>query len=383
MMLKTLSLSLVEGGKIKIGGKGDERKTQSGGSFNLPVKFDGFVITKLNKSTQNFDVDIQLMAKLGGWDNEKKQIIPLKSIPIAFPFDNPEVFFSSRMACYDGKQCICSGDGDTAVDINGSTLKCSCEKCDPNYAGKMKCKPNGKLNVNIIGSDLVGSTYVFRTTGYNSINAIMSSIFTIMSETGGRLRGAGFHLVYNTKTIIDAKGKTQTVPVISVEYRGSRTKLREAIENNALKEAQYLGAMKHLEGLAIQFKEQPMMALDDIPEFYPDAQDHDALTANTVLPEKQEEILEIQHDDAKKEEPTREELVKILEERGFTEEDLKGKRQNTLQTMIDEGVQPEKRIVENDEKKCVESPQEQTGFVDYGDQENESESQTSVDFGDI
>lgn len=371
-IVKTLRPELVECGKIKIGGKGAEKTSKMGNKFNAPEKYDGFVITKLNKSTQNFDIDYEAMYKFGGYNTETKQITPLKKLPVSFPFDNHEMIFSTRMACYKGKTCVCSGDGETATNlITGEVIPCSCEKSKPDYTGKDKCKINGKLSLQLgKGVTPVGKVHVFRTTGWHSCNAILSSIFAIMAETGYRLRGAKFHLVYDTKSIIDSSGASRTIPVVSVEYNGTREDLRKAIAKNAETEAQFLGTMKKLEGLAIAFKEDPILGLDDIPEFYPESQGlpEPEIEEPTTVEEPvfiDDEIEEPTPTTQKQKAPTVDELRDKLIAFGWTEEQLEGIKKPQLRSMLENGETPPVEVHEEIE---IEEPEiEDNDDVDFGD----------------
>ncbi len=66
MGILNLSDNLPEQGKIKIGGKGQKRKTKDGKrEYQLPVKWNYFQVTKLDRDeTGNFTVDHELTAKL-------------------------------------------------------------------------------------------------------------------------------------------------------------------------------------------------------------------------------------------------------------------------------------------------------------------------------
>ena len=61
MQVVNLSGALPERGHIKIGGKGETRQGKSG-SYQLPVKYDHFVITTMVRDKSgNFERDTDLM----------------------------------------------------------------------------------------------------------------------------------------------------------------------------------------------------------------------------------------------------------------------------------------------------------------------------------
>ena len=100
--------TLPEFGKIKIGGKGETRKTSNGKEFQIPVKFDYFVITTLQRDeTGNFIKDEVLHKAL----SEKYGTEHFTRIPIRLLYNDPSMNFPSRLVCYKGKSAVCSGDG--------------------------------------------------------------------------------------------------------------------------------------------------------------------------------------------------------------------------------------------------------------------------------
>lgn len=380
-ILKTLKLQLVECGKIKIGGKGQER-TGKNGSYNLPVKYDGFVITKLDKDGVNFTTDFEAMQKLGGWDEKNKQIVPLKKIPVTFTDDDLTRFFQTSMACYQGKTCICRGDGERAINANGEVVSCPCEKSQKKQNGAHECKPNGRLSCQITKVTPIGKVHTFRTTGYNTIQSLFSGLYSIYSETGGRFRGLQLWLTYDKKTIVDQFGKTQLIPVIGIEYNGTRTQMREAIEKNASAEAGFLKNMKKLEGYGIGLSDEPLLGIEDLPEFYPNNEIENQ--EKKELPQKKE-IIDEQTGEIIEEssEPTREELIETLYSWGWSEEQLKGKRLNTLVAMVDACEKPQK--IENNEQD--EYNEEEEKYISdqaiEDDVEDDVDSESIEDFSDL
>jgi len=110
--IRGLMPRMPEKGHIKIGGLGQERPSQRGGTYQLPVKFDHFVVTTLERGKDgNFLVDTELHEKLKLGDKPT-------AIPIRFLFDDIDLVMQTRYACYAGKTLWCSGDGETASRIS-------------------------------------------------------------------------------------------------------------------------------------------------------------------------------------------------------------------------------------------------------------------------
>lgn len=229
--IRNLSPGLVERGKIKIGEKGAKRSKQGGGEFQLPVKLDHFVVTTMERGLDNnFTHDKEVMAKLGDKPRE---------IPIQLVYDDINLNFPSRYACYIGKTLWCSGDGQQARRANTNEqgvlqpghhlVQCPCPRQDPTYTGSDKCKITGTLSAVITGADVVGGVWKFRTTSFNSVVGILSSLAMIKRITGGRLAGIPLVMKLSPKAVTDpVKGSQQTIYVVSVEYRGSVQALRSA-----------------------------------------------------------------------------------------------------------------------------------------------------------
>ena len=258
--IKTLQPGLIESGKIKIGRKGATRKTASGAEFQLPQKSDHFTITTLERDdTGNFKKD-EVIHKLLKSDKPTR-------IPIMLLFDDVEKNFQSRFTQYQGKTCVCTGDGEVAIK-DGKQIECSCEKSKPDYAGKDKCKMNGTLSVMIRDVKRFGSCWKFRTTGFNSIQGIYSSLFLIKKMTGGILSGIDLDLVMSPKTGVNPKdGSAVTVYVVGIEYNGSMAELKLAGVETLKLDATTRNELKQLESGETPDLIEDDLTPDEIQEF--------------------------------------------------------------------------------------------------------------------
>lgn len=228
---KGLKPRLAEVGKIKIGGKGEERKG-SKGMYRLPVRYDNFVVTTTEKDlkTGNFKPDEELMKKLGEKPTE---------IRVVFLFDDIDMNFNTSFAFYQGAKCICRGDGESADRLftqagkpsqftitdnaDGKTKEGERHKiiCDPDICpmmqpdknGATKCKPSGILSCLIPESMNIGGVYRFRTHSWNTISNILASLELIQTITGGVLVGLPMKLQL-LKKATEAHGNVNTVNVV-------------------------------------------------------------------------------------------------------------------------------------------------------------------------
>lgn len=228
-MIRNLTPRPAEKGKIKIGGLGEERKKRDGtGTYMLPVKFDSFkIVTTQRDAAGRFIEDKELMERL----MQAQGVQKLLAIPIRLLFDDPDLNFFTRYAAYSGKSIWCSGDGVEAqrVEKDGkfSPIECPCEHLESGYAGQPKCKPWGNMRCLVEGVDRVGGIWSFKTTSWNSVNAILSSMALIRTITGGPLAGIPLMMVLSPKTVSTPDGKTMVAYIVSLEYRGPEEKLAE------------------------------------------------------------------------------------------------------------------------------------------------------------
>lgn len=150
----------------------------------LPEKDDEFTITS------------QVQTK-DGWiphpvDDALRQAAPgakLRSIPVRLLFDDPDLSLRANYSLFDGKtgRPLCVGNGETCRRSTASgiqTLPCP----EPAGCGVSdgRCKPFGRLNVGIDGEDELGS-FIFRTTGFNSIRTLATRLRYLHAATGGHL----------------------------------------------------------------------------------------------------------------------------------------------------------------------------------------------------
>lgn len=177
-MLKGLSITPPVIGRISIG------KVVEKNGKRLPEKDDEFTVTS------------QVQTK-DGWVNHpidetlrKSPTAKLRNIPVRLLFDDPDLNLRANYSLFDRQtgRPLCVGDGETcrrSLAAGVQTLPCpSPDGCDLARGGH--CKPYGRLNVRIGDDDELGS-FVFRTTGFNSIRTLSARLKYFHAVSGGRL----------------------------------------------------------------------------------------------------------------------------------------------------------------------------------------------------
>lgn len=177
-MIKGLAITPPTIGRIAIG-----RVIEKEGR-RLPAKDDQFTITTLVQDKSGW-VKHPLDEKLRKSANDK-----LRTIPIRLLFNDPDLNFRSEYSAFDRVTArpICVGNGTDCkrVTADGVT-KDSCPSPDSCAFGQEKnCKPYGRLNVRLEDNDDLG-TFIFRTTGFNSIRTLTARLHYFQAVSGDLL----------------------------------------------------------------------------------------------------------------------------------------------------------------------------------------------------
>ncbi|MDV7212873.1 recombination directionality factor [Azotobacter beijerinckii] len=177
-MLKGLAITPPVLGRISIG------KIVEKNGKRLPEKDDQFTLTS---QVQGRD----------GWllhplDEElrKAQDGKLRSLPVRLLFNAPELNFRADYSLFDraSGRPLCVGNGETCKRRGPDgieSLPCPSPDGCPLAQGNA-CKPYGRLNVAIGDDDPLGS-FVFRTTGFNSIRTLAARLQYFQALSGNRL----------------------------------------------------------------------------------------------------------------------------------------------------------------------------------------------------
>ncbi|HCF5895457.1 hydrolase or metal-binding protein [Pseudomonas aeruginosa] len=177
-MLKGLAITPPVLGRISIG------KIVEKNGKRLPEKDDQFTITSQVQSKDGW-----LLHPLND-ELRKSQEDKLRSIPIRLLFNEPELNFRADYTLFDRQsgRPVCVGNGETCKRLGKDgiqSLPCPSPDACPLAKGNA-CKPYGRLNV-VIGDDDPLGSFVFRTTGFNSIRTLAARLHYFQAISGNRL----------------------------------------------------------------------------------------------------------------------------------------------------------------------------------------------------
>jgi hypothetical protein len=191
-MIKGLAITPPILGRISIG------KVVEKNGKRLPEKDDQFTITSQIQSKEGWikhPLDEQLRSKA---PNQK-----LRTIPVRMIFNDPELNLRAEYTLFDRQtgRPVCVGNGETCQRLtNQGVEQHSCPSPDlcPLAQGG-NCKPYGRLHVNLDESDELG-TFIFRTTGFNSIRTLAARLSYYYAASNGLLSCLPLQLILRGKS---------------------------------------------------------------------------------------------------------------------------------------------------------------------------------------
>ena len=191
-MIKGLAITPPILGRISIG-----RMIEKNGK-RLPEKDDQFTITSQIQSKEGWvkhPLDDQLRANA---PNQK-----LRSIPVRMIFNDPDLNLRAEYSLFDRQtgRPVCVGNGETCQRLTNQgveQLPCPSPDLCPLAQGG-NCKPYGRLHVNLDESDEFG-TFIFRTTGFNSIRTLAARLSYYHAASGGLLSCLPLQLILRGKS---------------------------------------------------------------------------------------------------------------------------------------------------------------------------------------
>lgn len=174
-MIKGLALTPPVVGRITIG------KVVEKGGKRLPEKDDEFTLTSQVQSRDGWihhPLD-EMLRKAAGTSK-------LRSIPVRLLFDEVDLNLRANYTLFDRSngRPACVGNGETCKrSTEGGMQTLPCPTPQGCTFGQGICKPYGRLNVRIGDEDELGS-FVFRTTGFNSIRTLAARLtyFSALSD---------------------------------------------------------------------------------------------------------------------------------------------------------------------------------------------------------
>lgn len=177
-MIKGLAVTPPILGRISIG------KVVEKNGKRLPEKDDQFTLTSQVQGKDGWlphPYDEGLRKAQGG---------KIRSIPIRLLFNEPDLNFRAEYSLFDRNsgRPLCVGNGQTCkrqTEEGVKALPCP-SPADCPLAKGGACKPYGRLNVAIGDEDPLGS-FIFRTTGFNSIRTLTARLHYFQAISGNRL----------------------------------------------------------------------------------------------------------------------------------------------------------------------------------------------------
>ncbi|MEX2367694.1 MAG: hydrolase or metal-binding protein [Pseudohongiellaceae bacterium] len=225
-MIKGLAITPPVIGRISIG-----KVTETNGN-RLPQKDDQFTITTQIQGKEGWlthPVDAQL----------REQGKKLRTLPIRLLFNDPALNLRAEYTFFDRKtgRPVCMGDGQQCrrqTSEGMETLPCpGPTQCEFGKGGL--CKPYGRLNVRIGDDDEIG-TFIFRTTGFNSIRTLAARLQYFSAVSGNRLACLPLAM--------KLRGKSTTQSYRTPIYYADITTREGVSLGDAIKEAQELAAQR-------------------------------------------------------------------------------------------------------------------------------------------
>ncbi|SSR01703.1 MULTISPECIES: recombination directionality factor [Acinetobacter] len=219
-MIKGLAITPPILGRISIG------KVVEKNGKRLPEKDDQFTITSQIQGKEGWikhPLDEQLRAKA---PNQK-----LRSIPVRMIFNDPELNLRAEYSLFDRQtgRPICVGNGETCQRLTSQGVEqhpCPSPDLCPLAQGG-NCKPYGRLHVNLDESDELG-TFIFRTTGFNSIRTLAARLSYYHAASNGLLSCLPLQLTLRGKST--AQSYRTPIYYVDLTLRDG-INLQEAITN--------------------------------------------------------------------------------------------------------------------------------------------------------
>jgi hypothetical protein len=272
-MIKGLAITPPIIGRISIG-----RIVEKNGK-RLPEKDDQFTLT-----TQVQHKDGWLLHPL---DEQLRQEQTtnngkLRTIPVRLLFNSPDLNLRAEYSLFDRQtgRPLCVGNGETCRRYTPQgiqQLPCpSPEACDLARTGH--CKPYGRLHVIVNDEEDIG-TFIFRTTGFNSIRTLAARLSYYQAISGDLLACLPLQLKLRGKST--TQSHRSAIYYVDLTLRDNHT-LAEALQHAKTLNQQRLemgfqqqaldqAAQAGFNNAQFEFSEEEIPEL--LEEFYPNADD--------------------------------------------------------------------------------------------------------------
>lgn len=282
-MIKGLSITPPTLGRISIG-----RVVEKDGK-RLPQKDDQFTITTQVQQSNHW-----LLHRLDG-ELRASADDKLRSIPVRFLFSDPDLNLRAEYSLFDRAtgRPLCVGNGETCkrMTVNGlDSFDCpSPSQCE---WGKSGCKPYGRLNVQIDNQNDELGSFIFRTTGFNSIRTLAARLHYFKAVSGDLLASMPLRMILRAKTTTMSHRTPVYYVDITLRYDMSleqtiaqaqaldQQRRTSGIYQQALDDAARMGFAN---GLFEDTEDEIPAVLD---EFYPELSDDQSLETHPPQQEK-------------------------------------------------------------------------------------------------
>lgn len=283
-MIKGLAITPPVIGRIAIG-----HMVERNGK-RLPEKDDFFTLTTQVQTPEGWMLH-PLQSQLA----ESAPNGKLRAIPIKLLFNAPDLNLRAQYSLFDRStgRPVCVGDGQTARRVmpeGMQTVACPAPQGCP-FGRDAGCRLLGRLNVQVEGQDDELGTFIFRTTGYNSVRTLAARLAYFDAVSGGngkhlplllRLRGKSTTLSHRTPVyyadLTLREGETLSAAVSAA--RQAAEQCGEAgVDTDGLEEAARVAMANGA------FEESDEDAPEVLEEFYPgeDAVSQPAPLASTPI----------------------------------------------------------------------------------------------------
>ena len=268
-MIEGLSVTPPVLGRISIG-----RVLEKHGK-RLPQKDDQFTLTSQVRLGHDWLLH-PLDERLREGGQEK-----LRSIPVQLLFNDPALNCRAEFSAFDRStgRPVCVGNGVKAkrvTDEGLTQLPCPAPQgCA--FAQTLGCKPYGRFNVKVEGQEDELGSFIFRTTGFNSIRTLMARLNYFSAVSGNRLAALSLALRLRAKSTtqsfglpvyyVDLTTRDGVSLADSIAQAVTLAASREAMgmDQQALDDAARMGFANGL------FEDTEEDGLDVVEEFFPDS----------------------------------------------------------------------------------------------------------------
>lgn len=270
-MIKGLAITPPILGRISIG------KVVEKDGKRLPEKDDQFTLTTLVQGKDGwmlhpFDEELRK-----GQTNRK-----IRSIPIRLLFNEPDLNLRAEYCLFDRKtgRPMCSGNGDKCRRFTASGIESlPCPSPDSCELAKAGCKPFGRLNVRIGEDEEDLGTFIFRTTGFNSIRTLAARLAYYQAVSGNLLACLPLALKLRAKST--TMSHRAPIYYADITVRDKRTLAQTIVEARELNEQRVAAGYDQAaldaaggQGFANGAFEESVEEIPEIAEeFFPDAGD--------------------------------------------------------------------------------------------------------------